>query len=59
MDLTNLLHGETRYFEHIPKRLAQELHDLSYVRGTPDFVASHIILEAKVIWTARSPFLRS
>ncbi len=54
------LHGETRTTEHIPNDILRELHGFIHMfEDTPEFVARHIIHEAKkYLDTLAPPFFR-
>ena len=55
------LHGETRTSEHLPNDILRELHGFIHMfEDTPEFVARHIIHEAKkYLDTLAPPFFRA
>lgn len=59
-DIPIYLYGETRTSEHIPNDILRELHGFIHMfEDTPEFVARHIIREAKsYLDTLAPPFFR-
>ncbi|CAM2923431.1 arginine/lysine/ornithine decarboxylase [Cupriavidus taiwanensis] len=60
-DLPIFLYGETRTSRHIPNDILRELHGFIHMfEDTPEFVARHIIREAKVyLDTLAPPFFKA
>ncbi|WP_298723542.1 arginine/lysine/ornithine decarboxylase [uncultured Oceanisphaera sp.] len=60
-DIPIYLYGETRTARHIPNAILRELHGFIHMHeDTPDFVARHIIREAKgYLDTLAPPFFRA
>jgi len=60
-DIPIYLYGETRTSSHLPNDILRELHGFIHMfEDTPEFVARHIIREAKVyLDTLSPPFFRS
>ncbi len=60
-DIPIFLYGETRTSRHIPNDILRELHDFIHMHeDTPEFVARHIIREAKsYLDTLAPPFFRA
>lgn len=60
-DIPIYLYGETRTSSHLPNDILRELHGFIHMfEDTPEFVARHIIREAKVyLDTLAPPFFRS
>ena len=55
-DLPIFLYGETRTSRHIPNDILRELHGFIHMfEDTPEFVARHIIREAKVYLDSLAP----
>src|SRR5690554_985170 len=55
-DIPILLYGETRTSRHIPNAILRELHGFIHMfEDTPEFVARHIIREAKKYLEALAP----
>lgn len=55
-DIPIYLHGETRTSEHIPNDILRELHGFIHMfEDTPEFVARHIIREAKAYLDSLPP----
>ena len=47
-DVPIYLHGETKTSQHLPNDILRELHGFIHMfEDTPEFVAKHIIREAK------------
>src|SRR5690606_41141797 len=60
-DIPIYLYGETRTARHIPNAILRELHGFIHMHeDTPDFVARHIIREAKsYLDSLAPPFFRA
>ena len=55
-DIPIFLHGETRTSRHMPNDILRELHGFIHMNeDTPEFVARHIIREAKVYLDSLAP----
>ena len=55
-DIPIFLYGETRTSRHMPNDILRELHGFIHMfEDTPEFVARHIIREAKVYLDALAP----
>ncbi|NDC66382.1 MAG: lysine decarboxylase, partial [Burkholderiaceae bacterium] len=55
-DIPIFLYGETRTSRHIPNDILRELHGFIHMNeDTPEFVARHIIREAKVYLDSLAP----
>ena len=55
-DIPIFLYGETRTSRHIPNDVLKELHGFIHMfEDTPEFVARHIIREAKVYLDSLAP----
>jgi arginine decarboxylase len=55
-DIPLYLYGETRTSRHIPNDILRELHGFIHMfEDTPEFVARHIIREAKAYLDGLSP----
>lgn len=55
-DIPIFLHGETRTSQHIPNDILRELHGFIHMfEDTPEFIARHVVREARVYIDSLSP----